>query len=390
MGHPASRMVASPAMRKTAVPAVLKSSWKEIVRLVTAAASNTRYCWVATPATRRASGIRTRIARRVMERISREGSARPASVATGRRGATTIFPAALGWEQTIIVPSVTERPLSIRATRPRTRFGIMLRLQAGGYNVTTSTLATVGQPSRLIATNAWAVTRGPLPSTTSPAPPSSPPSEFIAGAAAFGAESRLSPSGKSHLRLGPSGGARMAGSTPRRRTPSNLSLNGTIAQDMLDSRRGNSSVLPATTSTTKAKPKYSGQRIAWQLCFTCHDFTPEARWECITSPIANNPWDSLPMYDVPRNASGRHAGRGRRRLWQPHARVVTTPLPRPTHHRRGITAATAICHTSIAPRCHADPLTGVLTGNNFGVLIAPSCTKCTAPCGTSTTTRRPR
>jgi predicted CXXCH cytochrome family protein len=239
-----------------------------------------------------------------------------------------------------------------------------------GYTVTTSTLAAVGDPTGNSA-KCMGCHEGP---PTGPAVDDftgtlGGGTEFIVGSAAFGTDltGHHPVSFAFDSSLASLHGVLNDPST----APSNLPSSGTIAEDMLD-EAGQLQCTSCHNQHDNTKGHYL-VNTGPTLCFTCHTF--EAPMGTHHIPDRDNPWHCF-------------------RCTMCHGTLLDGT---PAEGGDGIAPACTSCHNPFAPLdppppghhgddrflpyfdcapCHADPITGIVTGNDFGSLWAPSCYQC--------------
>ena len=154
-------------------------------------------------------------------------------------------------------------------------------------------------------------------------------------------------------------------------TPSGLTPNGTVDQDMLIA--GNVECLTCHNQHDNSKGNYLFETASEGLCFKCHKFYADPLTHHI--PGRDDPWGDL--REIAFNCTMCHgpdlAGDGLIPACTDchndfDQADVTPPLG---HHGGDRTRPYFDCAV-----CHADPLTGIVTGNNFGVAWAKSCFQC--------------
>lgn len=260
---------------------------------------------------------------------------------------------------------------------------------SSGYNVTTSTLAgeilngpggAIGQPSGLSLKCLGCHAGDPDgPGGADPVGPavndfpgtlSVDPSEFIAGKAALGADL------DSHHPVSLTFDAGLAtlhgGMNDPATATSNLSLYGTIADDMLDDA-GQVQCTSCHDQHDKSKQTYLVLR-GEALCFTCHDITANTPG-MHHIPDRHNPWDNFRCtmcHGTLLDGTPAEGGDG----VAPACTTCHNPFAVPDTPPGGHHGGNRFLPYFYCGACHADPVTSVLTGNEFGTDWAPSCFQC--------------
>jgi predicted CXXCH cytochrome family protein len=125
----------------------------------------------------------------------------------------------------------------------------------------------------------------------------------------------------------------------------------------------------------ESKPKYLVNDTLL-LCFTCHDFTANTQGRHHI-PDRDHPWDTFRCtvcHGTLLDGTPGEGGDGIATACKSCHNPFTAPdTPPPGHHGGDRFLPYINCVA-----CHADPVSGILTGNYFGNLFAPSCYKCHA------------
>ena len=162
--------------------------------------------------------------------------------------------------------------------------------------------------------------------------------------------------------------------------PSNLSPNGTIAEDLLD----DTGQLQCTSCHDQHNDTNDDYLINTDvtLCFTCHDFEANQPDDFVAPqtnkhhiPDREHPWGNFRCtlcHGTNLDGTPAEGGDGMAPACTSCHNPFLSPEAPPTGHHGGDRFLPYFdCDV-----CHADPLTGILTGNNFGTGWAPSCYQC--------------
>jgi len=241
----------------------------------------------------------------------------------------------------------------------------------GYYTVTSSTIASVGQPQGFSAKCMGCHEGAPDGPAINDYGGATGGTEFVTGGEAFGRDLRQ------HHPVSFTFDDNLAslhgGLNEPSTTQSGLTSSGTIAGDMLYSGQ------LECTSCHDPHDYSIGQFLVKPvaesdgICFTCHIFdNPDVTQHHI--PGRDDPWGDTRGTDF--NCTMCHGtdlgGDGEIPACNDcHNDLVFPDAPLPGHHGGDRTKPYFDCAV-----CHADPITGVVTGNRFGTSYAPSCYEC--------------
>ena len=248
----------------------------------------------------------------------------------------------------------------------------------GGYTVTTSTLSSVGQPAG-VSLKCMGCHAGD-PDGAGGNPPAGPavddfgggpavPSEWVTGNNAFGFDLSQHHPVSFFYDAGLAG--IHGGLYDPASAPSGLTRTGTIAQDMLDE----TGQLECTACHNQHKNTYREYLVnpKGSLCFTCHKLQAGEGMHHI--PGRDAPWQTFRCslcHGSALDGTPDEGGDGVAPACTSCHNDFAAPNPPPPGHHGG---ERTLPYVNCAA-CHADPVTGVVTGNRFGTAFAPSCYRC--------------
>jgi len=210
---------------------------------------------------------------------------------------------------------------------------------------------------------------------------SDPPSEFIVGNAAFG--KNLKQHHPVSLTFDTALASLQGGLYDPSTAASGLTPEGTIAEDMLED--GQMQCTACHDQHDQTKENYL-VKTGDALCFTCHQFVaPTSAAHHI--PGRDDPWGlvsgtqfncTMCHGELLQGDNGTPACVTCHSQWDPTDPAQSSPadpdVP-PSHHGLDLVDCDPVAECAI---CHADPVTGQLTGTTFGTHMTPSCGGCHA------------